>query len=118
MEQRKGNTMSQIDAYRRIMAAMSDDAEVVELCRKHIDRAEASSSETEDNLNLVAKYMNNLYYDEEHTTTAKNLAADITKCEGVQWTCRKASYYLTRLAREEKVQKVVVKGASNEYYVL
>lgn len=118
MEQRKGNTMSQIDTYRRIMAAMPDDAEVVELCRKHIERAEASSSETEDNLNLVAKYMNNHYYDEEHTTTAKNLAADISKCEGVQWTCRKASYYLTRLVREERAQKVVVKGSSNEYYML
>ena len=110
--------MSQTDAYRRIMSAMPDDAEVVELCRRHVERAEASSSETEDNLNLVARYMGNLYHDEGHTTTAKNLAADITRREGVQWTCRKASYYLTRLVREERAQKVVVKGSSNEYYML
>ena len=110
--------MSQTDAYRRIMAAMPDDAEVVELCRRHVERAEASSSETEGNLNLVAKHMSNHYYDEGHTTTAKNLAADISRCEGVQWTCRKASYYLTRLVREERARKVVVKGSSNEYYML
>lgn len=110
--------MSQVDIYRRIMAAMPEDEEVVELCRKHIERSESSSNRTAANLALVDAYMKHRFFDESHTTTAKNLAAQITEGEGEDWSCRKASSYLTRLYKEHKVEKVVAKGSVNEYYYI
>ncbi len=118
MEQKGGNTMSQVDIYRRIMATMASDEEVVALCRKYIDRSESSSNRTAANLKLVDTYMKHQFFDESHTTTAKNLAAHINEGEGEDWSCRKASTYLTRLYKEQKVEKVVVKGSVNEYYYI
>lgn len=110
--------MSQVDIYRRIMNAMPEDEEVVALCRKYIDRAESSSNKTAANLSLVESYMRHLYFDEENLTTAKNLAEQITATEGEDWSCRKASTYLTRLYKEHKVEKVEKKGSPNQYYYL
>lgn len=110
--------MSQVDIYRRIMAAMPADEEVVALCRKYIERSESSSNRTAANLKLVDTYMKHQFFDESHTTTAKNLAEQITEGEGEDWSCRKASTYLTRLYKEQKVEKVVVKGSVNEYYYI
>ncbi len=109
--------MSQVDIYRRIMAAMPADEEVVALCRKHIERSDASSSRTAANLELVGSYMKHRFFDESHATTAKNLAAVLSE-NGEDWSCRKASSYLTRLYKEQKVEKVVVKGSANEYYYI
>lgn len=112
--------MSQVDIYRRIMTAMPEDEEVVALCRKYIERSESSSNHTAANLDLVAKHMVTKFYDEEHSITAKDLAESINSLEEVKddWNTRKASYYLTRLAKEGKVEKVVVKGSTNKYYFL
>ena len=121
--------MSQVDIYRRIMAAMSEDEEVIALCRKHIERSENSSNHTAANLDMVAKHMATKFYDEEHAVTAKDLADSINSLGEAtdatlagsardDWNTRKASYYLTRLAKEDKVRKVVAKGSPNKYYFL
>ena len=124
--------MSQVDIYRRIMAAMPEDEEVIALCRKHIERSENSSNHTAANLDMVAKHMATKFYDEEHAVTAKDLADSINSLgdatlagsardatlAGDDWNTREASYYLTRLAKENKVEKVVTKGSPNKYYFL
>lgn len=112
--------MSQVDIYRRIMAAMPEDEEVVTLCRKHIERSENSSNHTAANLDMIAKHMATKFYDEGHAVTAKDLADSIISLDDVtdDWNTRKASYYLTRLAKEGKVEKMIVKGSPNKYYFL
>ena len=114
--------MSQVDIYRRIMAAMPEDEEVIALCRKHIERSENSSNHTAANLDMVAKHMATKFYDEEHAVTAKDLADSINSLgeapDATHWNTRKASYYLTRLAKEDKVRKVVAKGSPNKYHFL
>lgn len=110
--------MSQVDIYRRIMAAMPEDEEVTALCRKYIERSENSSNHTAANLDMVAKHMANKFYDEEHAVTAKDLADSINSLGDAGWNTRKASYYLTRLAKEGKAERVVAKGSPNKYYFL
>lgn len=113
--------MSQVDIYRRIAEVMSDDEEVVALCRKHIERAENSSSGTQRNLDITCAQLAIHYYDEEHAISAKDFADHINEIYKDEvgfkdWNTRKASYYLTRLAKENIAEKVVVKGSSNLYY--
>lgn len=118
--QEEEGSMSQVDIYRRIMAAMPEDEEVITLCRKYIERSENSSNHTAANLDMVAKHMATKFYDEEHAVTAKDLADSINSLGEAtdDWNTRKASYYLTRLAKENKVEKVVAKGSPNKYYFL
>lgn len=113
--------MSQVDIYRRIAEVMSDDEEVVALCRKHIERAENASNDTQRNLEIAAKYLAVHYYDEKNAVSAKDFATSLNgayrdEVDFKDWNTRKASYYLTRLAKENMAEKVVVKGSSNLYY--
>lgn len=109
---------TQADLYRRILAAMPGDPEVVELCRKHIDRAEALSGRTSDSLAAVSRHMATRFYDDGHAVTAKDLAASLSAALGEDWTCRKASYYASRLAKEGQVERIAEKGKPNRYYHL
>lgn len=109
---------TQADLYRRILAAMPGDPEVVELCRKHIDRAEALSGRTSDALAAVSRHMATRFYDDGHAVTAKDLASSLSAALGEDWTCRKASYYASRLAKEGQVERITEKGKPNRYYHL
>lgn len=109
--------MSQVDIYRRIAEVMSDDEEVVALCRKHIERAENSSNDTQANLDMAYKYLTIHSYSERTAVSAKDFAASINGTySDLNWNTRKASYYLTRLVKEKKAEKIVVKGSSHLYY--
>lgn len=110
--------MSQVDVYRRILAAMPNDPEVVALCRKYIDKAESTLGRTQDKLSAVAKVMSTRFYDEEHAVTARDLADILSSAQEEDWSCRKASYYITRLVKEEKCVKVEEKGKTNRYYFI
>lgn len=101
-----------VELYRRIMERMSDDAEVVAMCRKYVDRADTASSETLARLEQVVSYLGTL--DSEALVSAKQVA------EGMDcgWNVRKASYYLSRLVREERAEKVVEKGQPTLYRFL
>lgn len=102
--------MSQTDAYRRIMAAMPDDAEVQELCRRHVEASESRAGQTRANFEAVRRAMSR-HLDEGTACTARELAEEMADRE---WTCRKAGWYLSRL---EGVTKVVAKGQANRYHL-
>lgn len=102
--------MSQTDAYRRIMSAMPDDAEVVALCRKHIDAADSRASETRANFERVRQAMAN-HADPDDAVSAKELAEEMADPD---WGARKVSWYLSH---QDMFTKVVVKGQPNRYYL-
>lgn len=110
---------TQVELYKRIKDAMSDDAEVVELCDKFISRNEKQNATVEANVEMVRKALKEIAAnaDGEAAFTSKEVARMVTLMnEGESWNVRKAASYLSRLVREGVLVKVIVpKGQPTTY---
>ena len=65
---------------------------------------------TRDNFNIVCRLLELM-----HVSTAEQMAAEVNAqgLDGLQWSTRKASWYLSQLARNtDVVDKSVVKGVT------
>lgn len=93
--------MAQIDVYRRIAAAMPEDAEVQELCAKFFARAEVSDSRTRANLEAVRRVVRSMVSRGTSAVTSKEMAKALTAHTKCAWSTNKAGYYLRQLASME-----------------
>ena len=107
---------TQVELYKRILDVMGDDAEVAELCRKHINRAEQGSAKTAAKMEEVKSFMRN-HTGEYTEKTAREIAIALNaRGGGCNWNTRGAAYYLSILVKEGLVNWMDSKGSARKYY--
>lgn len=107
---------TQVELYKRILDAMGDDAEVVELCRKYINRAEQSSAKTAAKMEEIKSFMRT-YTEEYAEKTAREIATSLNvRGSNTNWNTRGAAYYLSILVKEGVVNWMDSKGSARKYY--
>lgn len=91
------------ELYRRIMDRMSDDPEVVALCRSFVERADAQAARTQGRFAQVRAFLSSL--GDEELASAEEVASAISTPKD-DWTTRRASWYLARLVRDGEAEAV------------
>ena len=99
---------TQADICKRILAAMGDDPEVAEFCKKFIERANRSSASTLRKLDCVWYYLIRNCYSEETAMTARAMARFLNENTPANphyedlnnWTTQGAGYYLRKLVKD------------------
>ena len=107
---------TQVELYKRILDVMGDDAEVAELCRKHINRAEQGSAKTAAKMEEIKSFMRN-HTGEYAEKTAREIAIALNaRGSTCNWNTRGAAYYLSILVKEGLVNWMDSKGSARKYY--
>ena len=115
-QEKEESMATQVELYKRILDAMGDDAEVAELCRKHINRAEQNSAKTAAKMDEIKRFMRN-HTGEYAEKTAREIAVALNARGGTgNWSTRGAAYYLSSLVKEGLVNWMDSKGSARKYY--